>query len=62
MTNKEISIFCNNVKVLRKRSGLNREEMAHICGISVPELIQIEQGSLPEEHHGGYCNSAFPPF
>lgn len=48
MTNKEISIFCNNVKILRKRNGLNREEMAHICGISVPELIQIEQGSLPK--------------
>ena len=47
MTNKEISIFCNNVKVLRERNKLNKEEMAQICGITVPELMQIEQGSLP---------------
>lgn len=48
MTDKEASIFCNNVKLLRKQNELSREEMAEICGINVPDLIQIEQGSLPK--------------
>lgn len=48
MTDKEFSIFCNNVKLLRTQNSLSKEEMAKICGIDVSNLMQIEQGALPK--------------
>lgn len=48
MTDEKIKFFCANVKLLKEQNGLNREEMAEICGIDVPDLIQIEQGYLPK--------------
>ncbi len=47
ITDKEISIFCNNVKLLRKQHHLSRQEMAEICAISVEDIIEIERGYLP---------------
>ena len=48
MTNRDILTFCNNVALLREKNGIDKKEMANICGISVDELAQIEQGSLPK--------------
>lgn len=48
MTDQDILIFCKNVAFIRKKNGIDQEEMASICGISVDELTQIEQGSLPK--------------
>ena len=48
MTDKDILIFCKNVAFLREKNGIDQEEMASICGISVDELTQIEQGRLPK--------------
>ncbi len=48
--NKDIYIlnFCNNVKRLRKQSGLSKQEMAKILGIGTKSLSMIEQGTLPK--------------
>lgn len=49
ITDTEISIFCNNVKVLRERNGLSSEKMAEICGITLSSLMLIERGVLPSD-------------
>ncbi len=48
--NKDIYIlnFCNNVKRLRKQSGLSRKEMAKKLGIGIKSLSMIEGGVLPK--------------
>ncbi len=48
MTDQDFQTFCKNVVFLREKNGLCRKEMASVCGISVDELTQIEQGSLPK--------------
>ena len=48
--NKDIYIlnFCNNVKRLRKQSGLSKQEMSKILGIGINSLSMIERGVLPK--------------
>lgn len=48
MTEKEISIFCKNIKYLREKHNLEKREMADICGIDIPSLEKIEKGILPD--------------
>ena len=48
MTDQDMLIFCKNIAFLREKNGIEKKEMASICGISVDELAQIEQGSLPK--------------
>lgn len=48
MTDQDILTFCKNVAFLREKNGIDKDEMASICGVSVDELTQIERGSLPK--------------
>ncbi len=43
-----IIIFCENVKVLRRQSGLNKKDFAKKINISVYSLNKIENGIIPE--------------
>lgn len=40
-------IFCENVRLLRKREGLTQKEMAKRLKISVKSLSRIEKGTVP---------------
>ena len=44
---KEIKIFCENLKYLRKEKGLSKKEMAKKLGIGVQSLSVLESGRLP---------------
>ena len=44
---KEIKIFCENIKYLRKEQGLSKKEMAKKLGISTASLSILESGKLP---------------
>ena len=46
-TQKEIEVFCQNVKTLRERYDLNEKEMAKILEIGAANLTKIEQGIMP---------------
>ena len=43
----EISIFCENVKRLRKREKMSKKEMAQIMHIGVRSLTTLENGKIP---------------
>ena len=43
----ELTIFCNNIKQIRKRNRLTKDEMAEIMGISTATLSNIEKGVVP---------------
>lgn len=47
MKNKELDIFCRNIKKLRKEKGLNKKEMAKLLGIGTTSLTKIEAGEVP---------------
>ena len=42
--NKEINLFCQNIKRLKKtkRNNLNKKEMAKILGIGLTSLAKLE--------------------
>ncbi len=42
------SIFCENVKFLRRQSGLNKKNFAKKINISVYSLNKLENGVIPE--------------
>ena len=44
---REISVFCANVRRLRTENGLSKREMARKLGIGVKSLSYVEQGTLP---------------
>ncbi len=44
---KDIKIFCDNLKDLRIRESLSLAEMAKRLNISVKALTQMEDGTLP---------------
>ena len=44
---EEITIFCQNIGVLREWNGLSQKEMAKILGIGVVSLAKMEQGIIP---------------
>ena len=44
---EQIKNFCANVKTLRKKYGLSKEEMAKILHIGAKSLTIIESGTLP---------------
>ena len=46
-SDEQIATFCENVKMLRERSGLSKKEMAEIMGIGIKSLEKIENGVLP---------------
>jgi len=46
-TQKEIDVFCRNVKILRERYGLSKKEMARILEIGAASLTEIGQGIIP---------------
>ena len=43
----EISIFCENVKRLRKREKMSKKEMARIMHIGVRSITTLENGTIP---------------
>lgn len=45
---KEIAIFCSNVRHLRQSHALTVQEMADICDIEPEDLKKLEQGTLTE--------------
>ena len=45
--NDELKVFCENVKILRKRYGLTQKEMAEICNVGVRSIAMLEKGILP---------------
>lgn len=46
-TEKIIEIFCENVKILRKRHGLSQKEMAERLHIGTRSLALLEKGKMP---------------
>ena len=44
---KEIKIFCINVKTIRQHERLSKKEMAKILHIGTRSLTMIENGILP---------------
>ncbi|MBQ5321300.1 MAG: helix-turn-helix transcriptional regulator [Oscillospiraceae bacterium] len=44
---KEIRVFCENIRYLRKKNGLSEKEMAKKLGIGIKSLNSIESGYLP---------------
>ncbi len=47
-TEQEILFFCKNIKYLREKHDLEKQEMADICGVDIPSLEKIEKGILPD--------------
>ena len=45
---KEMLIFCENVREIRLKNNLSKKEMAKILGIGVGSLNLIEKGIIPE--------------
>ena len=48
-TKEEISIFCENIKTLRTREGLSREQMAQRLGTDAKTIELIENKIIPEK-------------
>lgn len=46
---KEIEIFCKNIKCLRVGRRLSQKEMAKKLGIDVKRLSMIERGFIPQD-------------
>ena len=46
--NNQIQIFCKNVRYLREKNKLSLSDMAKIMHVSVPTIIRIEKGDIPE--------------
>ena len=47
-TDREMKMFGENIRALRKKNGLTQKEMAAIMGIGVKSLRTIESGSFPK--------------
>ena len=47
-TQKELEVFCRNVKTRWERHGLSKKEMAKILEIGTKSLTKIEQGIIPD--------------
>lgn len=47
-TDEQISVFCNNVKFLRKKHGLSKKEMAKRLHIGVRMLSKLESGIVSD--------------
>ncbi len=45
--NKELFVFCSNIRYLRKSHKLRLKEMAQICGINIFTLILLECNIVP---------------
>ncbi|MGI6013554.1 MAG: helix-turn-helix domain-containing protein [Oscillospiraceae bacterium] len=43
----ELTVFCENVRLLRKKYGYSKERMAKICGVNKQTLTKIEQMIMP---------------
>lgn len=41
---KQLAIFCKNLRYLRQKHGLSKRNMANILGIGVNTLTSLEQG------------------
>ena len=46
-TDKELAIFCHNIRVLRKNHGLSRTTMARRIHVSLKTLDSLESGVFP---------------
>ena len=44
---RELQIFCENVKYLRERDGLTKREMCKIMRITPSTLNRLEAGEIP---------------
>ena len=44
---EQIKVFCQNIKILREKSGLSKKEMAEILEIGTASLTKLEQGIMP---------------
>lgn len=45
---RELEILASNIVWLRKKNRLAKNRMAHILGIGVGSLIQLEKGVIPQ--------------
>lgn len=43
----ELTVFCENVRFLRKKYGYSKERMAKVCGVNKQTLTKIEQMIMP---------------
>jgi len=43
----DVQILCQNIKYLRREHELSKGEMAHILGVGIRTLNDIERGILP---------------
>ena len=46
-TDKELAIFCRNIRVLRKNHGLSRTAIANRIHVSLKTLDSLEAGIFP---------------
>ena len=47
MKKYEEEIFCNNIRILRRRYQLKKPQMARLLHISVASLSKLEEGEIP---------------
>ena len=45
--NKDLFIFCENIKKIRKKENLSKTEMSKLLGINTRTLSLIENGIIP---------------
>lgn len=44
-TDKQLTIFCQNLRYLRQKHGLSKTRMANILGVGINTLNHLEQGT-----------------
>lgn len=44
-SDKQLPIFCENIRCLRRKHGLSKAAMARILGVGVKTLAALEQGA-----------------
>lgn len=44
-TDKQLTIFCRNLRYLRQKHGLSKTRMANILGVGINTLNRLEQGT-----------------
>ncbi|MBQ8497711.1 MAG: helix-turn-helix transcriptional regulator [Clostridia bacterium] len=46
-TDKDVQIFCENIRKIRLEYGLSKKEMAKILEIGIKSLNSLENGKIP---------------
>lgn len=60
--NRDIEIFCENFRYLRRSRGLTQKQMARLLQISVGYVRRLERGEMPPRMGGGDMHLDLPAF